>query len=121
MQATEYRHTDNLTVRMVGQVWGTWDALVNALMGSGLVEIGNIFGHNASEMTFAQDKHVVQAFASQTAHKTLAKCIRARRFHRGFQDVNIRPIDHMPKLLAVLLVIVPDEKARSLTEGVLLS
>jgi hypothetical protein len=67
----------------------TWDALIDGLMRSGLVEIGDVVGHNASQMTFAQDEHVVQTFASQTAQEPLAERIRARCFHRGFQDVDI--------------------------------
>jgi hypothetical protein len=47
MQATEYRHPDNLAVRMVGKLWATWNTLVDALMGASLVEIGDVFAHDA--------------------------------------------------------------------------
>jgi hypothetical protein len=74
-------------------------------MRSSLVEIGDVFTHDSSQMTFIQDKHIVQAFAAQAAQEPLAKRVRARRFHWGFQQVNIRPIDHMLKLLTILLII----------------
>ena len=71
----------------------TWDALVDALMRSSLVEIGDVVAHDVSQMTFAQDEHVIQAFAPQTAEKPFAKGVRTRRFHWSFQNLDIRPID----------------------------
>ena len=85
-------------------------------MGAGLVKISDIFGCDAPQMTFAQNEHVVQAFAAQTAQKTLAKRIRAWRFHRSFQQFDIRPIDHLLKLVAKLLVVISNQKAWSLTK-----
>jgi hypothetical protein len=69
MQTAQHWHTDNLTVGMIRQLRDAWDwyALVDALMRSGFVEIGDVFGYNTPEMALAQDEHVVQAFASQTA------------------------------------------------------
>jgi hypothetical protein len=81
-------------------------------MRSGLIKISNILGYDTPEMALAQDEYVVQAFAAQTAQKSLAERIGTRGFHRCFEKLNICPIDHMPKLLTKLLVIVPDEKAR---------
>ena len=116
MQATQHWHTNNLTVRMIRELWGTWNALVNALMRSGLVEISDIFGYDAPEMALAQNEHVVQAFASQTTEKALAKCVRARGFYRCFQDFNICSISHMLKPLAKFLIIISNEKTWSSTK-----
>ena len=83
----------------------------------GPIKISNISGYDASEMTFAQDGHVVQAFAPQTAQEPLAVRVGTRRSHRRFQDPNLRPIDHMPKLRATLLVVIPNEKARAVSRS----
>lgn len=54
MQATEYRPSNNLTVRLSGELWGTGDALVEALVRSRLIEISDIIGHDAPQMAFTQ-------------------------------------------------------------------
>ena len=67
-------------------------------------------------MTFTQDEHVVQAFASQTAEKTFAKGVGAGCLHCGFQQFDIRAVDHILKLLTKLLVVISNEKAWPLTK-----
>ncbi len=117
MQAAEDRDADHLAVRRFGQAQSARNALVNPLMGSSMVKVGDIFTYNAPQMTLTQDEHIIQTFASQIAQEPLAKRVRARRFHRGFQNVDIHPIRHMLELRPILAIIVPDEKARSLTKG----
>jgi len=78
--------------------------------------MGDVFTHNTPQITLAQNEHVVQAFAPQTTQKPFAKRVRTRRFHRGPQNLDIRPIGHMLKLPAIFLVVIPNEITRSLTK-----
>ncbi len=59
-------------------MWGTWDMLVDTLVRSSLIKIGDVFAHDAPQMALAQNEHVVQAFAAQTAQKPFAIGVRTR-------------------------------------------
>ncbi len=48
MQPTQHRLPDNLPAEIVGERRVTGDALVDALVQSGAVEVGDVFGHNTS-------------------------------------------------------------------------
>ena len=49
------------------------DLLVEALMGSGSVEVCDVFLNNAAELFEMQDEYVIQALSAEAANETLAK------------------------------------------------
>jgi hypothetical protein len=77
MQATEDRERDDLVPvwLLLRLLWGAGDALVPALVRSGLVEIGLILLHGPIEMALIEDEEVVQAFPPHTAQESLANGI----------------------------------------------
>jgi len=51
------------------------DLLIEALRGSGGVELSAVCLDQATELFELQDEQVVQAFSAQAAHEVFAKCI----------------------------------------------
>ena len=61
MQATEDRESDDLApvLLLLRRLWGAGEALAQALVRPGLVEIGLILLHDLAEMLLAQDQEEV--------------------------------------------------------------
>ena len=57
----EHRKTENLTLGMIGKRRITWNTLIDTLMRSGLVKIGDIVAHDVPQMAFTQDEHVIDS------------------------------------------------------------
>ena len=74
MQATEDWLSDDLApvLLLLRLLWRAGDALVDALVRSGVIEVGLNLLHCLLEMALAQNKEEVEAFAPHTAQKSLA-------------------------------------------------
>ena len=74
MQATEDWVRDDLShvLLLVRLRWLARDVLVDALVGSGVIEVGLILLHCLMEMALAQYEEEVEAFAPHIAKESLA-------------------------------------------------
>ena len=77
MQATEDWLSDDLApvLLLLRLLWRAGDALLDALVRPGVIEVGLILLHCLLEMALAQDNEEVKAFAPHTAQESLANGI----------------------------------------------
>ncbi len=64
------------------------NALANALMGSSVIEVGDVFADPVPQLSLAQNKSEIQALAAQTAQEALA-----HRIGTGRSDGRVNDLD----------------------------
>ena len=77
----------------------------------------DILAQNRAQMVFAEDEHVIEAFASHAPEEALACCVHQRRLHRGLQDTDPCSLRNPVELGAELVVAVTDDEFVALIEG----
>ena len=80
MQTTQHRTRCDFPTgwRCLWSLWLARNALLDALMGSGVVEVFLVLLHHSVQMALPQDQKVVEALSPQAADETLADCVRPR-------------------------------------------
>ena len=81
MQATKDGEADDLS-RLLQVIWSVWlarDTLLDALVGSGAIEVGLILLHGPIEMALAQDQEVVEASSAAARPRSRSRGRRAAR------------------------------------------
>ena len=73
---------------------GVWNLLLDALMGSCLVEVGHIRLEDALELPLLEDEQVIEALMPHTAQEALTDRISARRMNRRFQYLDAAGCGH---------------------------
>ena len=91
--------------------------MANPLMRPRVVEIRNILANDTMEMSLTQIEDMIQALAPHTADEPLADRIGSRCFHRGLEHLDLPVLGYSGKAPSILLVIVSDQKTRSLSIG----
>ena len=73
VQTTQHWPRRELPVgrRCIWSFWSARDALLNPLVGAGIVKVGHILFHDPVQMPFAQNQDIVEAFSSEAPQKTL--------------------------------------------------
>jgi hypothetical protein len=119
MQTTEDGLTDNLAsgCLLLRLFWWTGDVLVDALVRPRMVEVGLILLHCPIEMSLIQHQEEVQAFPPHVAQKSLTNGVGLRRLIGRGQNLNPAPIRHPGEGLPILVVVVVNQEARTLTAG----
>jgi hypothetical protein len=119
MQATENRLGDDLApgLLLFRLLWWTRDMLVDALVWSGMVEIGLILLHGPIELLLVQDEEEVEAFTPHTAQKTLANSVGLGGLIRCGQDFDAGPFGDPVEGVAELVVVVANQEAWPLAKG----
>lgn len=110
MQAAEDRVSHDRSHVLLWLLRWTGNALVDALLRPGVIEVGLILLQCLAEMTFVQDEEEVEAFAPYTAQESLANGIGHGRLIGCFQDVDIGPISDSVECVAELAVVVTNKK-----------
>ena len=82
-----------------------------------MIEVGLVLLHDLAEMTLVEDEEEIQAFAPHTAQESLANGVGLAGFIRRGQDVDIGPLSDSVECRAVLVVVVANQEAATLTEG----
>ncbi len=90
-----------------------WNLLAQALMRSRMVEVVNVLLENSKQVSFTEDQHVVEALAPDTPEKAFAHSVCSGRFHGRSQDPQTSAVSDPIKRPPELVVVVPDEKART--------
>ena len=112
MQAAQHGERDDLSARrrLISSLRLAGYALLDALVGSGVIEVRLILLHHPLQMSLAQDEEEVQALSPHTAQKALTVSIRLRRLIGCAQHLNSSPGSYRRERDAVLVVIVPNEE-----------
>ena len=115
MQASQHRIPDYLMVTSPDSVdipfKGNRDLLLKPLVRAGRVKVGDVFINEAIQMSLAQNQHVIQTLPPNTANETLTNRIGFRCTHRRSDDLDPPPFGDLCETLAVLTVVVSDQKA----------
>jgi hypothetical protein len=82
-----------------------------------VIKMRDILSDDTIEMSLTQNEDMIQTFASHTANEPLANRIGLRCFHRSLEDLDLTVLDDSCKAPSILLVIVSDQKAGSLSIG----
>jgi len=82
-----------------------------------MIEIDLILLHGSIELPLAQDNEEVQAFTPYTAQESLANSVGLGSLIGRGQDFNARPFGGPVEGEAVLVVVVSNQKPRSLAKG----
>jgi hypothetical protein len=75
-----------------------------------------VFSQDAIQVAFTGHGDVVQAFAANTAQKSLAERIHERRFRGGTQDSDARSLGGPVEVRTELVVVFADDEPRSVAE-----
>ncbi len=89
---------------------------VDALMRTRVIEVTNVRGDLASQMAFTHDHDVIQQFSPDAANEALAHCIRFGHSKRCLDHLDAGSGCHTFEAVAILAIIVADEKTRSFTK-----
>jgi hypothetical protein len=121
MQATQHRITDYPLVPSpysadILFMWN-WNTLVEPLMRSSMIEIGDILANETIQMALPQDQHVIQTLSPHTTNEALTNRIRFGCSHRRSYDLDAPPLGYLCETLPILAVIVSDEKTWSFIVG----
>ncbi len=95
------------------------DALVQSLMWTCLIEEQAIHMNDSPEMVITQDQNMVQAFAPNGADEPFAACVRFRSIGWRVDEFDPGTRDGAFKLHPILVIVIADEKAGDLRDGVL--
>jgi len=90
-----------------------WYALTDTLVRSCVIEVGHIVANDPVHMALTQNQYMIQTFPSHAANEPLTYRVSFRRTHRGSDYLNLSILSHLGETLAILLVIVADQKPRS--------
>jgi hypothetical protein len=85
---------------------GDWNLLVDTLMRSGVIEIGDILANETIQMSLSQDQHMIQTFSPDTANEALTNCIGFRGTHRCSDDIDSSCMRDLCKTLSIPAVVV---------------
>jgi len=85
--------------------------LIDPLVGTAVVEEGDVLTHNASDVTLAENQDVIQAFASNTTEKALTKRIGFRRLQGRAEQLDMSTRDRSLKLQPIFVIVVADQEA----------
>jgi hypothetical protein len=83
--------------------------LVNPLMRSCLVEVGDIAIEHALELPLMQDQQVVQAFLPNTPQKAFADGVGAFCMNRRFEDLDRARFRHTSKARPELAIVITNQ------------
>ena len=86
-------------------------------MRSRAVEICDVLSDDTMEMAFTQNEDMIQAFASHAPNEALANRIGLGCLHWGFKHLYLTVLGDSGKTPPLLLVIISDQKSRSLRIG----
>src|SRR3989442_1918027 len=89
--------------------------LVNPLMRSCLVEVGDIAIEHALELPLMQDQQMVQAFLPNTPQKAFADGVGAFRMNRRFEDLDGARFRYTSKTRPELALVITDQVLRGLS------
>jgi hypothetical protein len=78
--------------------------LIDPLMGTTVIEEGDVLTHCSSGVTLTENQDVIQAFAPNIAEKALAKCIGSWRLEGRLEQLDVSPRDSPLKLHSVLVI-----------------
>ena len=100
MQSAEDGVSHN-TSRLWQRLWLARDALLDALVRSCVIEVGDVFLDDALEMVFAEDEEVVEALPAQTPQESFADGVSLWRPHFEYAESRCvfhqRPAQTMPQ------------------------
>jgi hypothetical protein len=88
------------------------DALLDALVRAGVIEVGDVFLDDAMKMALAEDEEVVEAFSAETPQESLADGVGLWRPDWRPQDFDMRLLSDPVEGGPVLGVIVTNEESR---------
>ena len=119
VETSEYRGRDDLTCRLTGSsvIESSRNALLNALVGSGAIEVVGVFLDDAVQLVPVNDQYVIKALPLQAADTALANSVGPRCSKWGLEFFDTGATGDRAELLAVLAVAVPDEKSWSCAPG----
>ena len=83
-----------------------------------MVKVDDILTDDTVEMSFIQNKDMIQTFASHTADEALTDRIGFGCSHWGPADLNPPIVTHTRETWPILAVIIADQKTRFLLSGV---
>jgi hypothetical protein len=82
-----------------------------------VIEIRNVLANDPVEMSLTQNENMIQALAPHTADEPLADRIGSRCFQRGLEHLNLSVLGHSGEASSILLIVIADQKAMSLSIG----
>src|SRR5450432_3933954 len=85
-------------------------------MGTGMIEIANVFGEHCEQMALAQDDNVIETLTTHAAEEALTGGIHVWRAHCGLDDPRPEGLGSAVEFGAELAVPITDEESRSLPE-----
>lgn len=94
-----------------------WNRLVDSLMGTGVIEVLHILLENTREMTFVEDKDVMQTLPADNCQGALADGIGPRGTDRDPEDLDPADRGDTNDLCAVRAVIITNQIAWSNPKG----
>jgi hypothetical protein len=89
-----------------------WSVLVEREMGTCLMVVAEVAGQDATEVSVAEDEHVIQALAPDRADEPLYERVLPRALRRGERLLDPHARYPVPELLAVDFVTITQEKGR---------
>jgi hypothetical protein len=88
------------------------DALLDALVWSCVIEVGDVFLDDAVKMALAEDEEVVKALSAETPQESLTDSVGLWRPDRRPQNLDVSPLSDPVEGCPVLAVIVTNEESR---------
>jgi len=112
VEAVQVGNPNHRSVTWWGVEWSrsSRNTLADALMGSRMIEVRDVFGDPAQQLPFAQNEPEVQALAAQTAEETLADCVRTGRGDGRVKNLDPDTGGDAVERRAIFAVIVMDEE-----------
>ncbi len=86
------------------------NALLESLMRSGSIEVGDVLVEHRAKMVFAKDDDVIETLATDTSEKSLAHSVHQWGAVRGLHDANASTLCDAIEPRAELVVVIPDDE-----------
>ena len=109
MKAAEHRESDHLTLGRRLDIAGKRGVVVQGLVATRLAVITDIFTKDAPQVTFAEDDHVIKAFAPDRTDDPLDIWGLPRRVRRYLHFPHLNSLDLAAERLPVDPVVVPQQ------------
>jgi hypothetical protein len=85
------------------------NALLESLMRSGAIEVGDVLVEHPSKMVFAKDDDVIETLATDTSDKSLAHGVHQWGADRCLHDADASTLCDAIEARAELVVVIPDD------------
>jgi hypothetical protein len=115
MQATESRNGNYLRGcwSVLCRLPVTWSLLVQAKMGSVVMVVADIFGHETLQVALVKHDHMVEQIATATPDKSLRHAILPRTSEAGSLGLDAEALDRLDNLGTEIRASVKDQIFRS--------